>query len=69
MILQVTFKTPDVLEEIEEHRLRDEEEEGFNKKNYVSDEDWKWINSFVKWGEYVTIEFDTIERTTKVIQR
>lgn len=52
MIVTLTFKTPDVLEQLENKDLT----------NYER----SWIEEQVNLGEYITIEFDTDKKTKKV---
>ncbi len=61
MKLQVSFKTPDAayypLKEFKQDHCLEE----FDKMENL-------IQKFVKYDEYVTIEFDTQSQTAKVIQ-
>ena len=55
MIYRLTFKTPDVYDQLDSHELdRDAVIEA--------------INEWVKYGEYVTIEFDTKKGTAIVVR-
>ncbi|MDD4389715.1 MAG: hypothetical protein PHW03_02810 [Eubacteriales bacterium] len=56
----ITFKTPDVLEDLD--RLEDisEEERSF------ADE---LVKQYVEYGEYIRIEFDTEAKTAKVLRK
>lgn len=84
MKFTVTFKTPDVLDQVEsenmqpcaEHLAKDEwgdedcnscveaEEREQDKRDLMK----ACAEKFVKWGEYVTIEFDTDANTATVVK-
>ena len=49
--VRLSFKTPDVLDQLPDD---------------LSEDDVEWIKSFVKWGEYITVEFDLVNRTVRV---
>lgn len=55
MKVRLNFKTPGVLDQISEDRNEEEQREVCGKLE-------KWI----RWGEYVTIEFDLENGTAKV---
>lgn len=61
MIVSITFKTPDVLEQINEYAPH---------KNYghsaLTKEEYEWIRSHIKWGEYITVLFDVEKRTIEI---
>lgn len=83
MKFSITFKTPDVLDQIEadnmepceNHRNKDEwgdkdceacveaEEIEQAKRNEMK----VCAEEFIKYGEYVTIEFDTHEKTARAV--
>ena len=52
MLIRVTFKTPDAID----YAIEDFEEE---QKEDAKD----FLETFVRNGEYITIEFDTVMRT------
>ncbi len=60
MKFTITFKTPDVLDELD--RLEDisEEERSF------ADE---LVKRYVEYGEYIRVEFDTETKTAKVLEK
>ena len=60
MKFTVTFKTPDVLEDLD--RLED-----ISEDERASAEEL--INQYVEYGEYVRIEFDTDSKTAKVLRK
>ena len=60
MKFTVTFKTPDVLEDLD--RLEDISEE----ERASADE---LVKQYVEYGEYVRIEFDTEAKTAKVLEK
>lgn len=53
MKFRLTFKTPDVADQLGDDILEHHRE---------------FIKKFVKHGEYVTIEFDTTKKTAKVVE-
>lgn len=55
----LTFKTPDVLEQLDYETFTLEE-------SYKIQE---FAKKFIKYGEYITVEFDTEKQTAKVIER
>ena len=56
MKIKITFKNPDAISEA----LRDIEDE--NQQEQLRDE----IGAYVKYGEYVTLEFDTVTKEMTV---
>lgn len=54
MKFHLTFKTPDVTDQLENMNYDDKK---------IATE---FANKFLEYGEYITIEFDTIEKTAKV---
>lgn len=78
MIFQVTFKTPDVFQEraveaaalkADQHGWRRDEEEWTEAYLDAIEEASVVEKKFVLHGEYVTVEFNTTERTARVIQQ
>lgn len=66
MKFTLMFKTPDVLDQIQEqiddHKYDDDE-------YYSMLEDAKiFAQQYVKWSEYITIEFDSELKTVKVLK-
>lgn len=59
MKIQLTFKTPDVLETA----LEDTE-----VTEYELSEIKRIMNKYVKWGEYLNVVIDTCQGTLKVVQ-
>lgn len=59
MLMQftLTFKTPDVLEQIED--LDESEKE----------QAYTFARKFVKYDEHITIEFDTVANTATVLKK
>jgi hypothetical protein len=70
MKLQVMFKTPDVIDGMMEQaisgavRESDLTEEGLNQ---IKEEINKTISRYVQYNEYITIEFDTSNKTARVV--
>ena len=69
MKIQVTFKTPDVVDyaircAVENMEVNDPYERE-DKSIEISDILSKWVN----FDEYITVEFDTEEKTAIVIKR
>jgi hypothetical protein len=67
---RVTFKTPDALDAAAEEFGKSQFEE--NPSEDESAEYWakfakKFCEKFVKWGEYVTVEFDLLAGTATVV--
>jgi len=56
MKIKVTFKTPDVIDDA----VRDIEDE--DERAEVAD----YLKRWIEYGEYITIEFDTIHDTAEV---
>lgn len=56
MKFRLTFKTPDVLDQLESQ---------FDSKEDVQDA-VLFANNFVEYGEYISIEFDTDTKKAKV---
>lgn len=54
MIITLQFKTPDVLDQIDEQLPF-----GYN----VAREDMKWIESYIKYGENLIVDFNTETKT------
>lgn len=60
MKIIVTFKTPDAVSDA----IGDSPMSPENKKIFT-----KLTEKFVKWGEYVDLEFDTVDETVKVLEQ
>lgn len=58
MKFRLTFKTPDVLEQIKEQLPDPEAEPAFRRL----------ADKYVKFAEYITVEFDTITQTAVVVR-
>lgn len=56
MTFRITFKTPDVFDQIEDD-------------HYTRKELERFLDRWITYGEYVTIEFDTDAGTAKVVER
>lgn len=79
MTFQVTFKTPDVLDAVEEFgadeaRRRTEHSSPPPDSDHVEELASYWAdkargfaNQFVRHGEYITVEFDLANQTVKVL--
>ena len=72
----VTFKTPDTVDLALEQELaaqdelkRDKTNEGFTEEElYELELKWQaFLDSYVKYGEYVTLKFDLDEQTVTVV--
>lgn len=63
--IRITFKTPDAVSTALSEEFGDLEEE--NEKAYQEAEEA--LGKFVKYGELVTIEFDTDEGTAEVLEQ
>ncbi len=64
MKIVLTFKTPDVMDVIE--RAFEKDEEG-----NVTEEECKitrFVEKFVKYGEYIRVEFDSDTQEVKVLE-
>lgn len=61
MIVSLMFKTPDVLEQIED--LVQHEEGDIAP---LSVEEFNWIRSYIEYGEYITVLFDVEKRTIEI---
>lgn len=59
MKFRLTFKTPDVLEQIEEIEAYRKNEDGGSIHAVAQ--------KFIHYGEYITIEFDTETETAEVV--
>jgi hypothetical protein len=57
MKYRVTFKTNDVLDQVEEEA----------KANEELDDLKEITRKYIKYGEYITIEFDTVSETVCVV--
>ena len=73
MIFTATFKTPDVLEntisDIVKHdtyHIRDLDEREATKE-VITSQLTKFAQKWVRYGEYITVEFDTEKGTCKVL--
>jgi hypothetical protein len=70
MKLQVMFKTPDVIDVMMEQaisgvaRESDLTEEGLQQ---IKEEINRTISRYVQYNEYITIEFDTSNKTARVV--
>jgi hypothetical protein len=70
MKFRVVFKTPDALHDAVKDALGDEDEDddedesedGPTAKSLIS-----FAERWVRWGEYVTVEFDTVAGTATVV--
>lgn len=62
MKLRLTFKTPDVIDQFLDNLIL--EDDGVWNKENIKDKLSKWI----KYGEYITIEFDIDNQTATVIE-
>ena len=61
MKFTVTFKTPDVTSDaLAEYSLADGDE-------WTQDEMMQVMEKWIKWGENITIEFDTVTGTAEVM--
>lgn len=60
----LTFKTNDVIDQLDLPEESDEGEEGINPKKWVKHQLEKWI----EYGEYIRIEFDLENETAKVLE-
>ncbi len=58
MQFRLTFKTPDVTERAFSDDMTEDEREQVEAV----------LNKFIKWGECVTIEFDTETKTAEVVK-
>lgn len=58
MKFRLTFKTPDVLEQLRDQLPDPEAEMAFRRL----------ADKYVKFAEYVTLEFDTITQSAKVVR-
>jgi len=74
MRFQVTFKTPDSLEntvdeetEYELSTLEDEFQDDENREE-IKAKLMKFASKWVKWSEYITVEFDLEAETCKVLE-
>ncbi len=65
MVIQLTFKTPDVMDQIGDEFEVDEEGEmtpaEIKMRNFVE--------KFVKYDEYIYVEFDSETETVKVLEK
>jgi len=76
MIFRATFKTPDALTRIIQEAIADEARTRLTKNNELDEyllrdalehEAEACASKFVRFGEMVTIEFDTSKRTATVV--
>lgn len=70
MVIQLTFKTPDVFDcveyDIKNARIDGEDEdEQYEREEEVR----KFIRKYVKYSEYISVEFDTEAKTVKVLEQ
>lgn len=65
MIFTLTFKTPDVVEQLtDEYLLSPDESFGFRQ---VSPEVQETLDKFLTYNEYLYVKFDTVKKTAEVI--
>ena len=68
MKIRITFKTPDAVDDaINDLELDENLDE--EAKLEVLDSVTEFINKFVKYGELITVEFDTEDKTATVVSR
>ncbi len=72
MKLRVNFKTSDTVNDaIQEYITQNHEgidEESEVEKHYIREALKKVTGKFVKYGEFVTLEFDTVDGSCKVLK-
>ena len=75
MKIQVTFKDPDVAHDAVEDEFKPPYEvEGLTDKDEIAEvieirknKAHDFVQSFLKYGEYITVEFDTEAKTATVV--
>ncbi len=67
MKIKLTFKTPDVLDQLNTR--------AYNDNDFIDDETAEQIrhtsvllSKWIKWSEYLTVEFDLENQTAKVLE-
>ena len=73
MLIQLTFKTPDVFDCVEYYiknaRIDGEDEEDEDEQYQRQEETREFIRKYVKYDEYISVEFDTEAKTVKVLEQ
>lgn len=68
MKFSITFKTPDVTDSISKYEVKDymEENPSFETPGEAILDIQKFLSKWLRYGELVTIEFDTVAKTAIV---
>lgn len=73
MKINVTFKTPGIVDDAVADAVAENlpvfefEEDKFEMTNNVENEVRNFLEKYIEYGEYVTIEFDTEMKTVQVL--
>ncbi len=67
MKIQLTFKTPDVLDQLQRKSYSDQDISDDELNDEIEKAE-KILAKWIKWSEYLTVEFDLENQTAKILE-